>query len=74
MDGWNKFSEKKPQIGIEILAYCVQWIHPDFNPKGIRVGFLNQSEQGEFVSAKYCTQGDCYESDEQFLPEYWKNI
>jgi len=37
---WFTFEMIKPPIGEEVLAYSPEWIHLDFNPKGIRVGFL----------------------------------
>ena len=37
---WINFEEEKPITGEEVLAFNKKWIDEDFNPRGIRVGFL----------------------------------
>lgn len=37
---WKKYKEEKPPEGEEVLAYHPSWIDEDFNPRGIRIGFL----------------------------------
>ncbi len=64
----------KPPIGVEVLAYSPTWIHPDFNIKGIRVGFLNGDKNGDFISAKWWDTQDTYVNDELTKPEKWKFI
>lgn len=71
---WNTFAMFKPPIGEEVLAYSPEWIHPDFNPKGIRVGFLNEDENGEFISAKWWDYQDTYVNDDKTKPVKWKRI
>ena len=55
---WRKFSEKKPPIGKEVLAYNKAWVDEDFNPKGVRIGFYDGEE--DFTSAHYWSHQDCY--------------
>ena len=55
---WKIFSENKPPIGKEVLAYNPAWIDEDFNPKGIRIGFYDGNE--DFTSAHYWSHQDCY--------------
>lgn len=56
----------------EVIGYNKEWIDPDWNPNGTRVGFLNGN--GEFTSAKWCAHQDCYvtcseEGDDYILLE-----
>ena len=78
------YQEQKPPIGVEVIAYNHKWIDEDFNPNGIRIGFL--SDDG-FISAFWWDEQDCYETisklhcedDEDFFeshidntePEFW---
>lgn len=59
---WRKYSEQKPPMGQEVLAYHPDWVDEDFNPKGIRTGFqdLSDGDDGDFVSAHYWSHQDCY--------------
>ena len=43
MGKWINYKEQKPPYGVEVLAYHHEWVNEDFNPKGIRVGFLQDS-------------------------------
>ena len=65
------FKETKPPIGVEVMAHSKNWIHEDYNKKGIRVGFLNEDENGEFISAKWDNSGDTYENCEEDKPDVW---
>ena len=65
------FNETKPPIGVEVMAQSKNWISEDYNHKGIRVGFLNEDADGEFISAKWDNSGDAYENNEEFKPEVW---
>ena len=40
MDNWYRFKDKKPPVGVEVDFYNKHWVCPDFNPNGIRSGFL----------------------------------
>jgi len=65
------FKENKPPIGVEVMAHSKAWIHEDYNKKGIRVGFLNEDENGDFISAKWDNSGDTYENCEEDKPDVW---
>jgi hypothetical protein len=65
------FKETKPPVGVEVMAHSKSWIHEDYNKKGIRVGFLNEDENGEFISAKWDNSGDTYENCEEDKPDVW---
>lgn len=54
---WINYKEKKPPYGVEVLAYHHLWVNEDFNPKGIRVGFLQDN----------CAKGNPYD----FVSAYW---
>jgi hypothetical protein len=73
---WKDYSVIKPPLGIEVIAYNPNWIHPDWNERGMRVGFQNftQDDDGEFVSAKWWDYQDTYINDEQFKPVLWKHF
>lgn len=74
MKDWNLFKDIKPNIGEEVLAHSPLWIDEDRNPKGIRVGFLNESENGDFISARWWDYQDTYITDEETKPVFWKEI
>lgn len=72
--GWIKIDEKHPLPKFEeVLAYNKEWVEADFNPKGVRIGYL--TDEGNFVSAKYDPDGEDYISkyeegdDYQFFEE-----
>ena len=65
------FKETKPPIGVEVMSHSKSWIDEDYNKKGIRVGFLNEDENGDFISAKWDNSGDTYENCEEEKPEVW---
>ena len=55
---WIKITKTKPLPKfIEVLAYNEEWIHPDFNPEGIRIGTCG--EDG-FISAVWESENDTY--------------
>lgn len=56
---WINFEEEKPITGEEVLAFNKKWIDEDFNPRGIRVGFLRFDG---FISAFWYDEQDCYET------------
>ena len=62
---WISYKEQKPPYGVEVLAYHHDWVDEDFNPKGIRVGFLQENlakdnDLYDFVSAFWWNYQDCY--------------
>lgn len=51
-NGWIKIDKKHPLPKFEeVLAYNKEWVEADFNPKGVRIGYL--TDEGNFISAKY---------------------
>ena len=52
---WINFEEEKPITGEEVLAFNKKWIDEDFNPRGIRVGFLGFDG---FISAFWYDEQD----------------
>lgn len=71
-DNWFFYSQHKPQEGIEVLAFSPDWIHPDFNPRGVRLGFRNGF--GEFTTARWEDYQDHYVTEEDSQPTLWKEI
>ncbi len=67
---WVSVKDNPPEEGIEFLLYNEKWIDEDFNPKGIRVGFLDGL--GGWISSHWCNTHDEYhtrissEDDKQF--------
>lgn len=72
LNGWKNYIEVRPPIGVEVLAYSPAWIDDDFNPKGARVGFLNDGD-GTFYSAFWWDYQDTYVNKEED-PLFWKHI
>lgn len=56
---WIKI-DKKHQLPKfeEVLGYNEEWVNEDFNPKGIRIGYLN--DENNFVSAVYNNDSEDY--------------
>ena len=75
---WTPVESKPPEDGIEVIGYSEKWIHPDFNPEGTRVCFINE---GDWHSAKWNNDQDswhthaewcCKESGgTDFAPTHW---
>jgi len=72
-DGWSNYGPKYPPLGIEVIAYNESWIDEDYNPKGIRAGFqnLSEDEDGEFISARWNNEQDYYMTIEDEKPTHW---
>jgi len=83
---WIPLTEKEPEEGFEVLLYNKNWINEDWNPKGVRVGYLGGV--GGWISAYWCNYHDDYhtrtsdEDDKQFedykaenqVPTHWMEI
>lgn len=54
---WRRYSEQKPPIGEEVIAYHPDWVDEDDNPKGIRIGWQGDDD---FTSAHWWSHQDCY--------------
>jgi hypothetical protein len=76
LEGWVMYADRKPELGIEVIAQHPSWIDEDYNPRGIRIGFQNTSmdEDGEFVSAVWNNSHDYYMTEQVDLPLKWKEI
>lgn len=69
---WITYSLIKPPIGVEVLAQSDEWISEDYNKKGIRLGFQNENDNGDFVNAKWNNSSDEYETIEDSKPTRWR--
>lgn len=62
---WHKFSDALPPIGVSVIAFHHSWVDEDFNPQGIRIGFLqdnfaSDNSKYDFVSAHWWNCQDSY--------------
>ena len=71
MEFWIDFNLTKPPVGIEVLAKCDEWIDEDFNKLGVRIGFLDEDDDGPFISAKWNNTQDYYETVTG-TPTHWR--
>lgn len=71
-ENWIKYQDSMPtdEDG-EVLCYSPEWIDEDFNPRGLRVGFMCGSG---FISAFWWDYQDTYENDEKTVPLYWRSL
>lgn len=58
LKGWHKLEDEKPKEGAWIIGFHHDWIDGDFNPEGIRIGFLQDNLASDdcpydFVSAHW---------------------
>ena len=56
---WHKTEEELPEHGFEVIGYSEGWIDEDFNPKGMRVCYLDDFG---WHSAKWNNDQDCWYS------------
>lgn len=54
---WNRYSELKPPLGQDVIAYHRDWVDADCNPNGIRIGWQGDDD---FISAHWWNYQDCY--------------
>ena len=66
-NNWHKYSDEKPEYGKWVIAYHHLWINEDFNPEGIRIGFITDNlaqdapkNRFDFCSAHWWDYQDCY--------------
>lgn len=45
-------------VDIELIGHSPEWVHPDFNPEGIRVFYIDS--EGEYISARVTDAVGCY--------------
>ena len=53
------FEEEMPPEHEEVLFYNEKWINEDFNPRGIRIGFMSNDD---FTTAHWWNYQDTYET------------
>ncbi|MGI9582624.1 hypothetical protein ACR1PO_15620 [Chryseobacterium sp. RRHN12] len=76
-NGWIRVEDILPEEGFEVICFNEKWIDEDFNPKGVRIGFLNGNE---WTTAHYWNYQDTYvtisysDCDEEFSDEIRENI
>lgn len=60
MENWKEIKTEKdlPEFGVEVICFNKSWIDEDFNPNGIRIGFLNGD--GDFTTAHWWDYQDTY--------------
>jgi len=82
---FKPITDELPPLGVECLLQNDKWIHLDFNPKGIRIGY--RCDLSGWVSAYFCSQHDCYmtrqadEDNDNFelskaedqIPTHWRH-
>ena len=83
---WISLNDRKPDAGHEVLLYNKNWIQEDYNPKGVRIGYLD--DVSGWVSAYWCSYHDDYhtrnsaQDDKRFtdfkaanqVPTHWMEI
>ena len=86
MSKWISTKSRIPKKGIEVLLFNEKWINEDYNPKGIRIGFLD--DVSGWTSAYWCNYHDDYHTrtsdgdNKQFkdfkasnqVPTHWMSI
>lgn len=73
---WRDVNIELPPIDKEVIAKSAKWIDEDFNPRGIRVGFM--TDHG-FISAKWVDYHNCYiekrsEDNTNEMPTHWRPV
>lgn len=78
---WIDLKTQLPPEGVEVLGYSPDWIHPDFNLKGVRVCFLSNDE---WHSSKWDNDQDCWHTHAKwcceenggrhFDPTHWMHL
>lgn len=60
---WKEVNKELPEECVMVLGYSKDWVHPDFNPKGIRECFIN-SELGSYywTSSIWNNMNDCWDT------------
>lgn len=69
---WIPIEEEMPENGFEILLHSEEWI-TEYNPNGVRIGFLDNTEKRQFVCAYWDCGVDVY-SDITVYPKFWRPI
>lgn len=69
---WIKVNEEiiKKCLGIPVLGYNPEWVNEDFNPKGVRECFASDGGEDGWISAKWDSDSDCYNTDYISVPTH----
>ena len=67
----KNYKDKKPEEGVEVIAFNKAWIDKDFNPNGTRIGFL--LDDG-FISATWDDEQYFYDTCYKEGDDYYKGI
>lgn len=72
-NGYKPISEydKENSEEYEVIGYSKKWIHPDFNPKGLRICFKGADN---WFSAVWNNCQDSYWGDDETAPTHYKLI
>lgn len=62
--------DQMPEMGTSVIGYNPEWIHPDFNERGLRECFL-YGDGSEWHTAKWIDGPDCYETTDGDKPTHW---
>lgn len=54
---WISIEDELPKEGEEVLLFNEKWKDEDYNPRGLRIGFLGADG---FISAHWWNYQDCY--------------
>lgn len=69
---WCITKFRRPEDGMEVIGYHPLWIHPDYNPEGLRVCFHND---GKWISAVWDNEQDCYNTKyPSIVPTHWTSL
>jgi hypothetical protein len=66
---WILLSKEPPPPCTEVICFKKEWIDEDFNPEGIRVGFMD--DDNNWTSADWYNDQDTYWNDEKSIPTHW---
>ncbi|MBX4188410.1 MAG: hypothetical protein KW793_04755 [Candidatus Doudnabacteria bacterium] len=64
---WTLVDVQLPEAGVEVIGQSDKWIHPDYNPDGTRVCFVD--DQDEWVSAKWDNEQDSWHTHAKWCCE-----
>ena len=85
-DTWNVVGiDVQPEFGVEVDGWSKEWVHPDFNPKGIKTCYLTDDDY--WMVASWCNNCDAWHTrpsgEEQWdkdaydqampAPTHWKS-
>lgn len=70
--GWIDYSEEKPQIGEEVLAYHPSFVDDDYNMDGVRVGW--RDDKGTFTCAYWDADKNVYMTAMNVIPTLWRPL